>query len=67
MKEEAPGIVLARTLDRLRLCADGRQSKICLTSRESYEVCAYIWWLTDKLAKAKQENSNEDADSNARP
>lgn len=66
MKEEAPGIVLARTLDRLRLCADELQSRICLTSRESYEVCAYIWWLTDKLAKAaKQENSNEDADSDA--
>ena len=62
MKEETPSIVLARTLDRLRLCADGRQSRICLTSRESYEVCAYIWWLTDEIAKAKQENSNEDAD-----
>jgi len=53
MKEEAPGIVLARTLDRLKLCADGQQSKICLTSRESYEVCAYIWWLTDVYAHAK--------------
>ena len=67
MKEETPGIVLARTLDRLRFCADRRQSKICLTSRESYEVCAYIWWLTDELAKARQENSNEDANSDARP
>ena len=55
MEEAQGGTVLAWTLDRLRLCADGQRSRICLTSRESYEVCAYIWWLTDKLAKAKQE------------
>ena len=60
MKEEAPGIVLARTLDRLRLCADGRQSKICLTSRESYEVCAYIWWLTDMYLHAKAKEGQDE-------
>ena len=62
MKEEKPGIVLARTLDRLKACADGRQSKICLTSRESYEVCAYIWWLTDKLANAKEKAPKQEED-----
>lgn len=67
MEEAQGGIVLARTLDRLKACADGQQTRICLTSRESYEVCAYIWWLTDKLAKAIKENSNEDANSDARP
>ena len=59
MKEEAPGIVLARTLDRLRLCADGQQTRICLTSRESYEVCAYIYWLTAELAKAREKGGRD--------
>ena len=66
MDEDSKVPVLVKALDRLKHCADGQQTRICLTSRESYEVCAYIWWLTDKLAKAaKQENSNEDADSDA--
>ena len=51
MKKEAPGIVLARTLDRLKACADGCQTRVCLTSEECMEVCAYIWWLTDEIAK----------------
>ena len=57
MEEAQGGIVLARTLDRLKACADGRQSRICLTSRESYEVCAYIWWLTDEIAKANAQQA----------
>ena len=62
MEEAQGGIVLARTLDRLKACADGQQTRICLTSRESYEVCAYIWWLTDKLAKAKEKASKQQED-----
>ena len=54
MKEEAPGIVLARTLDRLKSCADGPQTRVCLTSKECLEVCAYIYWLTAELAKARE-------------
>ena len=62
MEEAQGGITLARTLDRLKHCADGQQTRICLTSRESYEVCAYIWGLTDEIAKAKRRSGNEDAD-----
>lgn len=49
--------VLVRTLDRLKACAEGQQTKVCLTSRECERVCAYIWWLTDMYvhAKAKEE------------
>lgn len=61
MKEEAPGIVLARTLDRLRLCADGAQTRVCLTSRESEKICAYIWWLTDMYMHAKAKEKTNDA------
>ena len=60
MEEAQGGIVLARTLDRLKHCADGRQSKICLTSRESYEVCAYIWWLTDMYLHAKAKEGKDE-------
>ena len=62
MKEEAPGIVLARTLDRLKACADGYQTRVCLTSKECLDVCAYIWWLTDVIAKAKQESPKQQED-----
>ena len=55
MEEAQGGIVLARTLDRLKACADGYQKRACLTSKESYVVCAYIWWLTNEIAKAKKE------------
>ena len=53
MEEQSQGIVLAKTLDRLRACADGYQTKICLKSGECLKVCAYIWWLTDQIAYAK--------------
>ena len=53
MEEAQGGIVLARTLDRLKICADGQQKKVCLTSKECEKICAYIWWLTDMYAHAK--------------
>lgn len=62
MEEQSQGIALARTLDRLKACADGYQTKICLKSGECLKVCAYIWWLTDEIAKAKRRSGNEDAD-----
>ena len=60
MKEEAPGIVLARRLDRLKACAEGQQKKVCLTSEDCREVCAYIWWLTDKYAKEKGKGGRDE-------
>ena len=54
MSKDTSGIVLARTLDRLKHCADGPQTRVCLTSKECMEVCAYIYWLTDRYAKAKE-------------
>ena len=54
MKEEARGIVLARTLDRLKACVDGYSKKVCLSQEECAEVCICIWWLTDRYAKAKE-------------
>ena len=60
MEEAQGGIVLARTLDRLKHCADGQQTRICLTSRESYEVCAYIWWLTDMYLHAKAKEGQDE-------
>ena len=32
--------------------AEGQQKKVCLTSRESEKICAYIWWLTDMYLRA---------------
>ena len=55
MGKDSSTLKLVQALNRLKACADGRQSKICLISRESYEVCAYIWWLTDEIAKAREE------------
>ena len=60
MEEAQGGIVLARTLNRLKHCADGQQTRICLTSRESYEVCAYIWWLTDMYLHAKAKEGQDE-------
>ena len=60
MKEEAPGIVLARALDRLKACAEGQQKKVCLTSGESEKVCAYIWWLTNMYAKEKGKGGRDE-------
>ena len=59
MEEQSQGIVLARALDRLKACADGSQTRVCLTSRESEKICAYIWWLTDQFAKAKEVQNEE--------
>ena len=59
MKEEARGIVLARTLDRLKACVDGYSKKVCLSQEECAEVCVYIWWLTDQIAKAKEKKQEE--------
>ena len=61
MEETQGGIVLARTLDRLKACADGHQTRICLTSKECLEVCAYIYWLTDRCAYVKAKEKIDDA------
>ena len=53
MDDDSNVPVLARTLDRLKACAEGRQTKVCLTSKECEKVCAYIWWLTDMYLHAK--------------
>ena len=62
MSKDTSGIVLARTLDRLKSCADSYQKKACLTSKECYVVCAYIWWLTDEIAKAREKAPKQEAD-----
>ena len=62
MEGQLQCIALAKTLDRLKACVDGYSKKVCLSQEECAEVCVYIWWLTNEIAKAKQENSNEDAD-----
>ena len=59
MEEAQGGIVLARTLDRLKACADGPQTRVCLTSKECLEVCAYIYWLTAELAKAREKGGRD--------
>ena len=53
MKDDSNVPVLVKTLDRLKACAEGRQTKVCLTSKDCEKVCAYIWWLTDMYAHAK--------------
>lgn len=53
MSKDTSSLELARTLDRLKACADGQQKKACLTSGECKAVCAYIWWLTDMYVHAK--------------
>lgn len=52
--------VLVKAIDRLKSCAEGQQKKVCLTSRESKAVCAYIWWLTDMYAHAKAKEKDDD-------
>ena len=49
-------LVLVRALCRLKACAEGQQKKVCFTSGECENVCAYIWWLTDRCAKDKEES-----------
>ena len=53
-------IELVRTLDRLKACADGPQTRVCLTSKECLEVCAYIYWLTAELAKAREKGGRDE-------
>jgi len=60
MEEKLQSLVLARTLDRLKACADGPQTRVCLTSKECLEVCAYIWWLTDMYVHAKAKEKGDD-------
>ena len=60
MEGKLQSLVLARTLDRLKACADGYQTRICLTSKECLEVCAYIYWLIDMYAHAKAKEKAND-------
>lgn len=62
MEEKLQSLVLAQALDRLKACADGYQKRACLTSKESYVVCAYIWWLTDEIARAKEKAQKQQED-----
>lgn len=55
MDEDSKVPVLVKALDRLKACAEGQQTKVCLTSKESEKICAYIWWLTDIYVHAKAE------------
>lgn len=45
--------VLVKTLDRLKACAEGQRTRVCLTSKECERICVYVWWLTDRLAEAR--------------
>jgi len=60
MDENSNILKLTRALDRLRACAEGPQTKVCLTSEDCREVCAYIWWLTDKYAKEKRQGGRDE-------
>ena len=50
---------LARALDKLKACADGKDRSLRLTQGDCKDVCAYIWWLTDQIHKAKTEKPEE--------
>ena len=65
MEEQLQCIALARTLDRLKACVDGCLKKVCLSQEECAEVCVYIWWLTDQIAKAKEGMQDEDVSRDA--
>lgn len=60
MDDDSNVPVLVRTLDRLYHCAEGPQTRICLTSSECEAVCAYIWWLTDRCSKAEEKLNEVD-------
>lgn len=51
MNDDSQMLVLVRALDRLRICADGLQTEVCLTSKECLKVCTYIYWLTDMIVR----------------
>lgn len=61
MEDDSKVPVPVRTLDRLKACAEGQQKKVCLTSAECENVCAYIWWLTDMYVHAKAKEKTNDA------
>ena len=65
MEEQLQCIALAKTLDRLKACVDGYSKKVCLSQEECAEVCIYIWWLTDQIAKAKEGMQDEDVSRDA--
>ena len=51
---------LCRVLDKLKQCADEKEKGLpCLTHAECRDICTYIWWLTDQVAKAKTEKPEE--------
>lgn len=58
MSKDGNILELTQALDRLKACAEGQQTKVCLTSTECEKVCAYIWWLTDRCAKDKEERED---------
>ena len=58
MDDDSRVPVLVKALDRLKACAEGQQKKVCLTSWECENVCAYIWWLTDRCAKDKEKRED---------
>lgn len=60
MEKQSQGIALARTLDRLKACADGYQTRVCLKSGECLKLCCYIYWLTDQIAYAKAKKEEDD-------
>ena len=53
MDEDSKVPVLVKALDRLKACADGQQTEVCLTSTDCEKICAYIWWLADMCLHAK--------------
>ena len=65
MEEQLQCIALAKALDRLKACVDGYSKKVCLSQEECAEVCVYIWWLTDQIAKAKEGMQDEDVSRDA--
>ena len=66
MSKDTSILELARTLDRLKACVDGYSKKVCLSQEECAEVCVYIWWLTDQIAKAKTAKQEEDDEETSR-
>jgi hypothetical protein len=53
-------LALVRALYRLKACAEGSQTKVCLTSEECEKVCVYICWLTDMYVHAKAKEAHDE-------
>lgn len=62
MGKNSSDLKLVQALDRLKSCAEGQQTKVCLTSKECEKVCAYIWWLIDMYARAKAKEVPDEVD-----